>query len=141
MINDTDLRGLRVLHAALVIGCVLALVVAGVASPAPHVDGPWFSGQFEVIGAGALALIPVSFVLFNRSLVGVRANTGKAQQDALRAALIVHWALIEAPALINAGLCFVEVSKGNLLAGGVAVAVLVSRMPSRSRVDGWCLGS
>ena len=141
MINDTDLKALRILHAGLVIGCVLALVAAGFASPAPYVDRPWFSGPFELPGAAALALIPVSLFLFNRSLAGVRAGTGTAQHGALRSALIVHWALIEAAALMNAALCFVELGQGNLLAGGIAVAVLISRRPTRARVEHWCMGS
>ena len=141
MINDTDLKGLRILHAALSIGCALALVMARFASPAPDIGLPWFSSQLELLATAALILIPISLFLFKRSLVGVRASTGPAQSSALRAALIVHWALMEAPAMINAVLCFVEVGKGSFLAGWIAVAFLISRFPDRPRVDRWCLGN
>lgn len=141
MINDTDLKGLRVLHGALVIGCVLALVMPVMVSPSPRIDQPWYTGQFELLGTAGLALIPISFLLFQRALTGVRASTGQAQGTALRATLIVHWALIEGPALFNAAFLFVEPGKGNLLAGAISVVVLAARMPNRSRVDRWCLGN
>lgn len=141
MISDTELRGLRVLHAALVVGCALALVTAAVASPTPYVDRPWFTGELELIGVFTLVLIPSALIFFNRSLAAVRAGIGPAQGMSLRSALIVHWALIEAPALFNAASCFVGTGKGNLLAGGIAIAALIPRMPNRARVDRWCLGN
>ena len=141
MIPETDLKSLRVLHGALVLGCAFAFIVPAFVLPVTHPGLPLFTGTYEMPGVVALALLPLAFVLFNRSIADVRTKTGKAQHEALRAALIMHWAVIEAAALINAAFCFLEGGTANYFAGAIAVVALAIRAPTRTRVDQWCIGN
>ena len=58
----------------------------------------------------------------------------------MRAALIVHWALIEGICMLNGIFYFLS---GSLLNLGIAIAamvVLIAREPTRNRLDKWMLG-
>lgn len=141
MVSQADLKSLRILHGALVLGCAFAFIVPVFLLPSTHPSLPVFSGTYEIPGAIALVLLPVSFALFNRSIRSVPAQMGRAQHDALKAALIMHWAVIEAAALINAVFCLLEGGMANYFAGAIAVVVLALRAPTRKRTDQWCMGN
>ncbi len=138
MLREEDRRALKVLHGALCIGCVSFLLVlvflnnsnGAALDPAPTILVP--------LGLGSLLLIVPSFLLFHRRMERMRSMPEPIA--ALRASLIMHWALIESTCFVNAVMFLLT---GSWLAFGAAVfavGVLVLRMPTDPRVDTWLTG-
>jgi hypothetical protein len=136
MITDPEIRHLRVLHLALVMGCVGFLGVAHYAGPVVAGDPSFPSEPFQIIGVVSLGLIAVSFTLFKS-----RVRQGFVGIAPLRSALIVHWALIELPCMLN--LVFYLLTGSLLHAGAaiIALAILAFRAPTTDRLHGWSTGT
>lgn len=139
---DTDLRALRILHFSLVAGSIAFLAVFILARTQPDAeDLPDLEAIFQLVGALSMTGIGVAFMMFKRLLQQGSASTISTDRfAAVRAALIVHWALIEGICMLNGIFYFLS---GSLLNLGIAIAamvVLIARAPTRNRLDKWMLG-
>jgi hypothetical protein len=135
-----ELRSLRILHLALLGGCGLFLAVAGLIGPLDQVDED-LAGALHVVGAAVLGLLPVAFVLFRIQLRKGPFDLAQADGfERMRALLITHWALIEAPCMLNLVLLMCT---GAMLHAALAITclvVLALRAPTPSRLAGWAAG-
>lgn len=139
---DTDLRTLRILHFGLVAGSIALLAVFTLVRTQPAAkDLPDLEATFQLVGALSMAGVGVAFMMFKRLLQQASAsNSSTDRLAAVRAALIVHWAMIEGICMLNGIFYFLS---GSLLNLGIAIAamvVLIARAPTRNRLDKWMLG-
>lgn len=139
---DMNLRALRILHFSLVAGSIAFLAVFTLARREPDAeDLPDLEATFQLVGALSMAGVGVAFMMFKRLLQQGSASTISMDRfAAVRAALIVHWALIEGICMLNGIFHFLS---GSLLNLGIAIAamvVLIARAPTRNRLDKWMLG-
>lgn len=139
MLQTDELRSLRVLHGALCMGCILFLAVLIYLKSTNGTIGDTDLELLVLPGIGSLALLPVSFLLFRKQIAQLQVPTTQPF-NALRAALIVHWALIEGACLFNAA---IFLATGSWIAFGAAVlalVVLASRAPTETRTVQWLTG-
>lgn len=142
MTTDTDLRALRILHFSLVAGSIAFLAVFTLARRQPDAtDLPDLEHVFQLAGALAMTGVVVAFITFKRLLqqASIR-NVSTDRFAAVRAALIVHWALIEGICMLNGIFYFLSGSLLNLGLAIAALVVLISRAPTRERLEKWMLG-
>lgn len=138
MQHTNEQRSLQILHGALCMGCVLFLAVLLYLN---STNGPAVKDDLRVleyVGLASLMLVPLSFVLFHKRLAHLR--TAAAPFSTLRAALIVHWALIEGTCFFNAVVFLVTGSWVAFGAAVLALVILASRAPTQSRVVAWLTG-
>ena len=139
MTTGEELRQLRIIHLSLCIGCLLLLVVLGFLSVQGQVpSAPEWAPALHLLGPVSLGLLVVSFALFRKKFILLGTTPSPAGD--LRAALILHWALIELPCLLNALIFHLTGSLAALGCAGLALMVLVLRHPSPARVQRWSTG-
>ncbi len=138
-------RSLTVLHMALCMGCALFLGVTAYLWS----DGavPMMKGEampaLSILGMVSAAVIPVlAMVLFRQKIRSLPVGAPFAEQaSAVRAATIMHWALIEGALFFNV---VVFMLQADTLHWGIGVALLmllVLRAPSERRMQGWLNGT
>lgn len=140
MIGEEDRHTLKALHRALCMGCVLFLLVLAFLN---HTNGaemnpaPTFLVPF---GLSSLLLLVPAFVLFNQRLARMRAEVPNEPFATLRAALIIHWALIEVSCFVTGVVFLLTGSWLVFCAALFAVATLAARAPTATRVAFWLTG-
>lgn len=139
MQHTDELRALRLLHGAPCMGCIMFILVLIYLDRTNGPSGDREPGVLVVAGLSSLLLIPVSFMVF-RGRIGQLQQGSAEPFNALRAALIIHWALIEAAFFFNAVVFLVSGSWFVLGASALALAVLASRAPTEARIIDWISG-
>jgi len=136
----SEQRSLAIIHIALVMGCLMFLVVAWNLGPLDATDRE-LSDIFLVLGAAALGLVPISFLVFRLKL---REGPFMLEEPKgfgkLRAALIVHYALIEVPCMLNIVLLLITGSMVHAWLALACMAILVLRAPTAAMVQAWATG-
>lgn len=95
-----------------------------------------------LVGGASLLLIPVSFAVFARMLRSGPFHIALPGDLArLRAALIMHWAMIEMPCMLNVVLLLITNSAIHTALATASLAVLALRGPSLSRLLRWSMGN
>lgn len=137
MDQGSERRSLTIIHLALMMGCIMFLGVAWSMGPL-DAPTPELTALYTGVGTAALLLIPLSFVVLRRKLREgsflLHDNNSRAR---LRAALIMHYVLIEAPCMLNIVLLMWT---GAMLHAWLALAclsVLALRAPTPARVQAW----
>lgn len=137
MDQESERRSLTIIHLALVMGCIMFFGVAWSMGPLDN-TAPELADVFSIVGTAALMLVPVSFAVLRRKLREGHAYfhdpSGRAR---LRAALILHYALIEVPCMLNIVLLLMT---GGMLHAWLALAclaVLALRAPTSTRIQAW----
>ncbi|MBL7962728.1 MAG: hypothetical protein JNM31_02685 [Flavobacteriales bacterium] len=137
-----DVRSLRILHLALCAGCALFLAVLQVL----RFQGvlPMAAGELEVLGfAAPLLLMGAPLVIWNFSRMVPRIPThaaGTPRTLALRTALVLQWAALEAIVIFNAMAYLLTARWSTYLAAVAALAILVWRAPKEAKVELWLNG-
>ncbi|WKZ65416.1 MAG: hypothetical protein QY325_11655 [Flavobacteriales bacterium] len=138
MLPEQEVRSLRILHMALITGCALFLAVASqFAARAPGMEG--LATAFLAVGVVSMGLIVLSFLLFRRRMrMGIDPSLPEGS-SALRTALILHWALIEAPCMLNTVLYLLTDSFAHAVLAASGLFVLVGRAPTETRFLRWTM--
>lgn len=133
-------RSLRILHLSMLAGCALFLGVSHVV-PLENTLGAELSGTLLIVGAASLVMIPVAFAVFRALLRQGPFDLHHPESlGRLRAALIMHWALIEVPCFLNLVLRMLTDSPVHAGLAVAAMAVLAFRAPTPSRLAHWAAG-
>ena len=83
----------------------------------------------------ALSLVVVSFTVFAKKLEIAKHRTGLNNKlNDYRTALIIHWALLEAPSLMGSVFALVTGDKWFLLAPAAIAGIYLTRVPNKKRV-------
>jgi hypothetical protein len=138
-------RSLTILHLALCVGCALFLVVTAYLWS----DGavPMMQGEaipaLSILGLVSAAAVPVlAMVLFRQRIRSLPVGASFDQlASGVRAAAIMHWALIEGALFFNV---VVFMLQADTLHWGIGVALLmllVLRAPSERRMQRWLNGT
>jgi hypothetical protein len=134
--SPIDRRSLRTQHFALCMGCALFLIVAWYLGPL----GPAVPEVLGWAGIAALLLVGLAFLLFRKGVARIPLASGDGLAE-LRAALILHWALIESVCFFNAVIFLLNGAWMGLGAALFALLVLILRVPTDARIDAWLTGS
>lgn len=137
----SELRSLRLVHLALSAGCLFFLVVA-------HLMGPLEGTEQELkelprlVGFASLALVPAAFAVFHHQIRKGPFDLQRMEHfGQLRAALIVHWALLEMPCILNTVLLLLTGALEHAMLAAGCLAVLALRAPTASRLLRWATTS
>jgi hypothetical protein len=138
-------RSLTILHLALCLGCAAFLGVTaylwGKAVTPLFSSGtiPWLS---ELGVATAVILPTIAVILFRRRIRSVvEAGGGTDPLMPIRAACVMHWAVIESALLFNLVIFMLQAQP---LHWGIAAALLVLmvlRAPTERRLQRWTTGT
>lgn len=137
-------RSLTILHGALCLGCAMFMGVVVFLWSEGTV--PMAEGELELLPnvglAAALVLPTLAIVLFRQRVRALPLGAPFPElSNGVRAACILHWALIESALLLNL-VIFMLTAK--LPAGGLAVVLLLLlflRAPSEKRIQRWLTGT
>lgn len=137
MAQPDDQRSLKVLHGALCVGCLMFLLVLIYLD---RMNGPTGNADLKILavpGLATLILIPLSFFIFRKRIQQPRSAVAISPIAELRAALIIHWALIGSACFANAVLFLLTGSWIAYAAAWIALVILISRAPTERRIDTW----
>lgn len=140
MMPEQYLRSLRFLHLALVAGCALFMAVALAMGPEDGGEGGR-EDMFGILGLASLGMLPASFLLFRVRLRKAAQVLAMSEgMDALRSALVMHWALIEMPCMLNLVLLLLTGSMLHVTLALACLMMLILRAPTASRCEQWISG-
>jgi hypothetical protein len=141
MQQHSDRHSLRILHLALCAGCAFfLLVIVWVDSQQGPQGDTELSRPMSVMGYAALGLVPIALLLFRKRVARIPGTITADPLHDLRAALILHWALIEAACFFNGIVFMLSGSWAAYTCACIVLAVLLTRMPTDRRIDHWLMG-
>lgn len=137
-------RSLTILHGALCLGCAMFMgVVAFLWSEGTVPMGQGGLAVLSNVGLAAAVVLPtLAIVLFRQRIRALPLGTPFPElSNGVRAACILHWALIESALFFN---LVIFMLSAMLPAAGLALVLLlllILRAPSEKRIQRWLTGT
>ncbi len=137
-------RSLTILHGALCLGCAMFMgVVAFLWSEGTVPMGQGGLAVLSSVGLAAAVVLPtLAIVLFRQRIRALPLGTPFPElSNGVRAACILHWALIESALFFN---LVIFMLSAMLPAAGLALVLLlllILRAPSEKRIQRWLTGT
>jgi cytochrome bd-type quinol oxidase subunit 2 len=134
---DKDIRAVRILAAALIIG---VLLLAGIALFLNKMEATPMASQLDpaMANAGiilAAAFISISFWVFKKRNESAAAANDNEKKEIYRAAVIVQFALLEAPALFNIIAFMLTGNKQSIIIAACCIIVMLTQFPSEEKFN------